>query len=151
MKQARGLGFVYQPVYLDKRTGKRKTAATWWVQYSVRGKRYRESSGSLNRADAVKLLKKRLGAAATSSEYSVGFRVSPQTSAASTRYAASAPTPGASRVPALMSSTPFSPSIRTSEPILRDPRSPEEMELVTRLPKDEPGPVEEGRIRESEN
>jgi integrase len=64
MKQARGLGFVYQPVYLDKRTGKRKTAATWWVQYSVRGKRYRESSGSLNRADAVKLLKKRLGAAA---------------------------------------------------------------------------------------
>ena len=64
MKQTRGLGFVYQPVYLDKRTGKRKTAATWWVQYSVRGKRYRESSGSLNRADAVKLLKKRLGAAA---------------------------------------------------------------------------------------
>ncbi len=61
MKQTRGLGLVYQPVYLDKRTGERKTAATWWVQYSVRGKRFRESSGSSNRADAVKLLKRRIG------------------------------------------------------------------------------------------
>lgn len=64
MKQTRGLGFVYQPVYVDKRTGERKTAATWWVQYSVRGKRYRESSGSSNRNIAIKLLKDRLGAAA---------------------------------------------------------------------------------------
>jgi hypothetical protein len=64
MKQTRGLGFVYQPVYMDKRTGQRKSAATWWVQYSVRGKRYRESSGSINRADAVKLLKRRMGEAA---------------------------------------------------------------------------------------
>ena len=64
MKQTRGLGLVYQPVYVDKRTGERKTAATWWVQYSVRGKRYRESSSSTNRADAVKLLKRRLGEAA---------------------------------------------------------------------------------------
>jgi integrase len=61
MKQTRGLGFVYQPVYVDKRTGERKTAATWWVQYSVRGKRFRESSGSSNRVDAVKLLKRRIG------------------------------------------------------------------------------------------
>ncbi len=49
---------------MDKRTGQRKSAATWWVQYSVRGKRYRESSGSINRADAVKLLKRRMGEAA---------------------------------------------------------------------------------------
>lgn len=63
MKQTRGLGLVYQPVYLDKRTGERKTAATWWIQYSVRGKRFRESSGSSNRADAVKLLKRRIGEA----------------------------------------------------------------------------------------
>jgi len=55
---------VYQPTYVDKRTGESKTAATWWIQYSVRGKRYRESSGSANRNDAVKLLKDRLGAAA---------------------------------------------------------------------------------------
>ena len=67
MKQTRGLGFVYQPVYVDKRTGERKTAATWWVQNSVRGKRFRESSGSSNRNMAIKLLKllkDRLGAAA---------------------------------------------------------------------------------------
>ena len=63
-KRTRGLGFVYQPTYVDKRTGESKTAATWWIQYSVRGKRYRESSGSANRNDAVKLLKDRLGAAA---------------------------------------------------------------------------------------
>jgi integrase len=59
----RGLGFVYQPAYVDKRTGEGRTASTWWLQYSVRGKRYRESSGSTNRADAVKLLKRRIGEA----------------------------------------------------------------------------------------
>jgi integrase len=63
MKRTRGLGFVYQPTYIDKRTGERKTAATWWVQYSMRGKRYRESSGSSNRNVAIKLLKDRIGAA----------------------------------------------------------------------------------------
>jgi len=64
MKRTRGLGFVYQPTYLDKQTGQRKTAATWWIQYSVRGKRYRESSRSASRTDAVKLLKRRIGDAA---------------------------------------------------------------------------------------
>jgi integrase len=72
MKQTRGLGLVYQPVYLDKRTGERKTAATWWVQYSVRGKRFRESSGSSNRVDAVNLLKRRIGDA------SQGRKIGPQ-------------------------------------------------------------------------
>jgi integrase len=62
--KTRGLGFVYQPAYVDKRTGEGRTASTWWLQYSVRGKRYRESSGSTNRADAVKLLKRRIGEAA---------------------------------------------------------------------------------------
>jgi hypothetical protein len=33
---------------------------TWWVQYCCRGKVYRESSGSKGRADAVRLLRKRL-------------------------------------------------------------------------------------------
>jgi integrase len=64
MKVTRGLGLVYQPTYVDKRTGERKTAATWWIQYSIRGQRFRESSGSANRADAVKLLKQRIGEAA---------------------------------------------------------------------------------------
>ena len=61
--KTRGLGFVYQPAYVDKRTGEGRTASTWWLQYSVRGKRYRELSGSTNRADAVKLLKRRIGEA----------------------------------------------------------------------------------------
>src|SRR5712692_7502209 len=64
MKKTRGLGFVYQPTYVDKRTGERRIASTWWLQYSVRGKRYRESSGSNSRNVAVKLLKDRLGAVA---------------------------------------------------------------------------------------
>jgi integrase len=59
--QNRGLGFVFQPTYRDKRTGEQKTSAVWWISYSVRGKRHKESSESTNRADAVRLLKKRHG------------------------------------------------------------------------------------------
>src|SRR5487761_1430205 len=55
---------VYRPKYIDRETGERKTAATWWIQFSVRGIRYRQSSRSTNRADAVRLLKHRLGEAA---------------------------------------------------------------------------------------
>ena len=64
MKKTRGLGFVYQHVYSDKRTGEQKKTSTWWIQYFVRGERYRESSGSSTRADAVNLLKQRVGQAA---------------------------------------------------------------------------------------
>jgi hypothetical protein len=46
----RGFGRTYQ---------RGKIAKIWWIQYSVNGKRYRESSKSENRADAVRLLKKR--------------------------------------------------------------------------------------------
>jgi len=59
--KTRGLGLVYQPVYVDKRTGEHKTAAVWWIQYYVRGRRFRESSNSTSRADAVRLLKRRIG------------------------------------------------------------------------------------------
>lgn len=45
----RGLGGVYL------------RGGVWWVRYSYRGRKTRESSGSRNRADAVRLLKKRLG------------------------------------------------------------------------------------------
>jgi integrase len=51
--KAKGQGLVYQ------------RGATWWVQYYVRGQRYRESSESTNRADAVRLLRGRLGDAAS--------------------------------------------------------------------------------------
>lgn len=58
--RTRGLGRVYQPKWRDKKSGEIKTAATWWLQYSFRGKVYREPSGSTHRVDAVKLLKRRL-------------------------------------------------------------------------------------------
>src|SRR5262245_37925230 len=45
----RGLGHVFQ------------RGSTWWVQYFFRGQRYRESSGSTVRMDAVKLLRRRMG------------------------------------------------------------------------------------------
>ncbi len=45
--KTRGLGRVYQ------------RGSVWWVQYNHRGKKYRESSGSNRRSDAVKLLRKR--------------------------------------------------------------------------------------------
>ena len=47
MKQ-RGLGMVFQ------------RGSTWWIQYHWRGKRYRESSGSILRMEAVKLLRRRM-------------------------------------------------------------------------------------------
>ncbi len=50
MRQARrGLGGVYQ------------RGGVWWIRYSYRGQKVRETSGSANRNDAVRLLKKRLG------------------------------------------------------------------------------------------
>ncbi len=59
----RGFGFVFQPTYKDKVTGERKRAATWWISYSVHGKRHKENAKSDNRADAVRLLKQKIGEA----------------------------------------------------------------------------------------
>ena len=44
----RGLGRVYQ------------RGSTWWVQYHWRGTRHQETSDSIHRRDAVKLLRKRM-------------------------------------------------------------------------------------------
>ena len=44
MKAARGLGNVYQPTYRDKRTGELKKVATWWIVYSVNGRRIAENA-----------------------------------------------------------------------------------------------------------
>src|SRR6516162_4796658 len=52
-KGPRGLGSTYE------RSG------VWWIQYRIRGVRYRESSGSRKEADASRLLKKRIGDAAS--------------------------------------------------------------------------------------
>jgi hypothetical protein len=64
MKKSRGDGSVYQPTYIDKRTGQRKTASTWWVQYFIKSIRFRESSNSRSRREAESFLQRRLEAAA---------------------------------------------------------------------------------------
>jgi len=64
MKKTRGDGFVYQPTYTDKRTGEQKKTSTWWVQYFVKGTRFRASSNSRNRQKAEAFLQQRLKAAA---------------------------------------------------------------------------------------
>lgn len=61
MTKARGLGRIYQPRYRDRKTGERRTSPTWWIDYSFRGTKHRESSRSCKRQDAIRLLKKRLG------------------------------------------------------------------------------------------
>ncbi len=48
MSNTRGLGRVY------------RRGTVWWIQYSFRGRKYRESSRSPNRVDSVKLLRRRL-------------------------------------------------------------------------------------------
>jgi hypothetical protein len=69
-RQHRGTGDVYQPRYRDKRTGKLQIAAVWWVRWAYRGKILRQSSHSTNRADAVRLLKRKLGEAGRGRVYS---------------------------------------------------------------------------------
>jgi integrase len=44
--RTRGLGRIYQPKYRDKKTGEKRTSPTWWIAYSFRGIKYRESSKS---------------------------------------------------------------------------------------------------------
>lgn len=70
--RSRGMGYLYQPQWRDRRTGELKTAATWWISYSTHGKRHRENAHSTKEADAAKLLKLRLGQAA------IGMPVGPQ-------------------------------------------------------------------------
>lgn len=60
----RGLGRVFRPTFKDRKTGERKEIPTWWIQFSVNGKCVRKSSGSDNRAVAVRLLKAQLAEAA---------------------------------------------------------------------------------------
>jgi len=72
MKKTRGLGFVYQPTWKDKKTGETRTAPIWWACYSISGRRVRESTGTENHADAIKFLKRQNGRA------SIGLPVGPQ-------------------------------------------------------------------------
>jgi integrase len=62
--KSRGMGYTYQPQWRDRRTGEQRTAATWWISYSIHGKRHRENAHSTKEGDATKLLKLRMGQAA---------------------------------------------------------------------------------------
>jgi integrase len=59
----RGLGFVFQPQWRDKKTGETRMAQTWWISYSTHGKRHRENAHSTKESDATRLLKQRIGEA----------------------------------------------------------------------------------------
>ena len=63
MSKSRAIGSVYQPSYRDAATGELKQSAVWWIRYSHRGKKHRESSKSSVKGDATDLLKKRIGEA----------------------------------------------------------------------------------------
>jgi len=58
--RSRGLGRIFQSSYKDPKTGRRKLSKVYWIQYNHQGRRYRESSHSTHRPDAVRLLKRRL-------------------------------------------------------------------------------------------
>lgn len=51
----RGLGRVFRPKVRGRKT------AVWWLDYSVRGRRHRESSETTNKTDAQRLLREHIG------------------------------------------------------------------------------------------
>jgi hypothetical protein len=63
MKSMRGLGNVYQPTF-RARNGKLKHTSRWWIVYHVDGRRIAENAHSINRTDAVRLLKRKISDAA---------------------------------------------------------------------------------------
>ena len=83
----RGMGRVYRPTRQCLRCkGKgcgrckagRRQIAVWTIQFSHRGRQYRESSGSTKRADAVRLLKKRMSEIGVGKKV-IGAKVEPRT------------------------------------------------------------------------
>lgn len=56
---AAGQGGVYRPKYTAA-DGTRNESSVWWIRYSIRGKKHRESSGFRKKRDAVKFLNDRL-------------------------------------------------------------------------------------------
>src|SRR6202011_959112 len=69
---ARLFAISNESAYRGKRSVDRRKTMTWWIQYSVKGRRVRESSNSRVRHDAEALLWERLEAAAR------GERVGPR-------------------------------------------------------------------------
>jgi integrase len=52
---SRGAGRVYRPKWNGR------TSAVWWIDYGVRGQRFRESSGTTKKREAQRILRERLG------------------------------------------------------------------------------------------
>jgi integrase len=61
-KNLRGIGRVYRRTRKDRKTRKRKESKIWWVQFYHQGHQVRKSSGTTNRSQAVKFLKKQIEA-----------------------------------------------------------------------------------------
>ena len=57
----RGMGRIYKPGWRDRKTGETRESPIWWIGYNHRGRVIRESAHSVNRTDAVKLLRRRHG------------------------------------------------------------------------------------------
>src|SRR5437867_674747 len=54
----RGQGRMFRPTWTED--GEKRTGATWWLDYSVNGKRFREPAGTTSSKVAAKLLRDRL-------------------------------------------------------------------------------------------
>jgi hypothetical protein len=57
---ARGQGRVFRPEYRDKRTGRRKEQKVYWADYSIDGRRVRESTHETTKREALRFLHQRL-------------------------------------------------------------------------------------------
>jgi len=56
------MGCLFKPRYT--KNGQARVSQVWWVQYRSAGRRIRESTGTRDRAEASRFLKRREGAAA---------------------------------------------------------------------------------------
>jgi len=50
---------LYRPTYRDARTGERKQSKVWWYEFTIAGRRIRESSGTTRRTLALEAAKRR--------------------------------------------------------------------------------------------
>ncbi len=55
------MGSIYRRAQVDQQTGKRVEIGPFWIKYHRNGRPFRESAGTLDRADAKRKLKKREG------------------------------------------------------------------------------------------
>ena len=61
-ENSRGLGRVFQRTYKDRKTRRKKTMSTWWIEFHHKGKQIRKPAGSTTKADALKMRRDHLDA-----------------------------------------------------------------------------------------